>query len=73
MDSSSGYLVLKRLNQSYKVRINDIKRLYRVGKLDTPQIPSYSLGLKMSKNIYDDQDSMENEETLDSIEFECQE
>jgi len=41
MDNSRGYLLFARQDQTYKVRIADIRRLYKLNKVEAPRIPSF--------------------------------
>lgn len=41
MESARGFLIFKRQGQEYKVRVADIKRLYKVNQPNTPKIPCF--------------------------------
>lgn len=41
MDPSYGFIVFKKQSFSYKVRIADVKRVFKINKRDCPKIPFY--------------------------------
>lgn len=51
---SKSYIVLSKDLRNYKLDTKDIRRIYRINKKKTPQIPNFASDLKVQTETDDD-------------------